>query len=49
MDVGDLDGDDDIDIVLGSFIEGPGAVPSVLMRRWRDLRRPLLYLENQLK
>jgi len=49
MDAGDMDGDEDIDIVLGSFIEGPGAVPAVLMQRWRDLQRPLLYLENQLK
>ena len=49
MDAGDLDGDDDIDIVLGSLIEGPGAVPAVLMQRWVDLQRPLLYLENQLK
>ena len=49
MDAGDVDGDDDIDIVLGSMIEGPGAVPSVLMERWRDLQRPLLYLENQMK
>lgn len=48
MDTGDMDGDDDIDIVLGSFIEGPGAVPTVLMQRWRDLERPILYLENQL-
>ena len=49
MDAGDMDGDDDIDIVLGSMIEGPGAVPIVLMDRWRDLQRPLLYLENQQK
>ena len=49
MDAGDMDGDDDIDIVLGSMIEGPGAVPIVLMERWRDLQRPLLYLENQHK
>ena len=49
MDVGDMDGDEDIDIVLGSFIEGPGAVPAMLMQRWRDLQRRFLYLENQLK
>ena len=49
MDIGDMDGDDDIDIVLGSFIEGPGAVPTVLMERWVDLQRPLLHLENQLR
>lgn len=49
MDAGDMDGDADIDIVLGSMIEGPGAVPIVLMERWRDLQRPLLYLENQQK
>ena len=49
MDAGDMDGDDDIDIVLGSLIQGPGAVPTVLMQRWVDLQRPLLYLENQLR
>ena len=32
MDAGDMDGDD-IDIVLGSMIEGPGAVPIMLMER----------------
>ena len=48
MDTGDLDGDDDIDIVLGSFIEGPGAVPKVLMQRWVN-SPPVLFLENQLK
>ena len=47
MDAGDLDGDNDIDIVLGSFIEGAGAVPEVIRQRWADLQKPLLYLENQ--
>ena len=31
------------------MIEGPGAVPITLMERWRDLQRPLLYLQNQQK
>ena len=49
MDAGDLDGDGDTDVVLGSFTLNTGEVPKVLMDRWTKLQRPLLYLENQLK
>lgn len=47
MDAGNLDGDGDLDVVLGSFIQGPGAVPEALAAQWRTLQRPILYLENQ--
>ena len=49
MDVGDLDGDGDLDIVLGSYINGPGAVPAWLKRDWDRFSPSILVLRNKLR
>jgi hypothetical protein len=48
MDAGDVDGDGDEDIVLGSFVRGPTTipVPVALRDRWRTQGAALLLLEN---
>jgi hypothetical protein len=49
MDVGDVDGDGDLDIVLGSCIHGPTPVPTFLMQAWEKNEQPVVILRNTLR
>lgn len=46
MDAGDFDRDGDTDLLLGSYIKGPTAMPAVLMKAWEQAEQPLMLLEN---
>jgi hypothetical protein len=49
MDANDLDGDGDLDIVLGCHIAGPKAVPKFLLDLWNKQQAPVLVLRNRLR
>ena len=46
MDAADLDGDGDIDVVLGAYEGGPGAVPQLLRDVWEKHGASILILKN---
>jgi hypothetical protein len=49
MDVADMDGDGDKDIVLGSFADGPVSIPisPALQQNWKTNGASVMWLENQ--
>ncbi|MEM1296215.1 MAG: FG-GAP-like repeat-containing protein [Verrucomicrobiota bacterium] len=50
MDVGDIDADGDVDIVLGNFLRalmGPGTIPEDLRRGWEEPGPHFMLLRNQ--
>jgi hypothetical protein len=49
MDAGDLDGDGDLDIVLGSMIRMPSKVPGFLKDTWEKMGPSVVILRNTLK
>jgi hypothetical protein len=49
MDAGDLDGDGDIDLVLGSYIRGPTPAPDFLKKIWEKQGPSIMILKNKLR
>ena len=46
MDAADIEGDGDIDIVLGAYNLGPGVVPPNIQEEWDRVNAPFAILEN---
>ncbi|CAN5794663.1 hypothetical protein BH24BAC1_BH24BAC1_30900 [soil metagenome] len=49
LEKGDVDGDGDMDLILGSFIYGPAQGGEALLEKWRQNQIPFVVLENKLK
>lgn len=45
----DIDGDGDIDIIMGNFAASPVKLPAQLDRQWKQARYGLIILENKLR
>jgi hypothetical protein len=49
MDVGDMDGDRDIDILLGSLVRMPSEVPAFVKEIWETTGPSVVILKNTLR
>lgn len=49
LDAGDLDGDGDLDLVLGSYVRGPTTVPAFLTQSWEKDGPSAVILRNRLR
>jgi hypothetical protein len=49
MDAGDLDGDGDADIALGSLVKMPSPVPDFLKKAWEESGPSVMILKNSLR
>jgi len=48
LEAGDIDNDQDTDLILGSFIYGVTPVPDDINSKWKENPQPVIILENQL-
>lgn len=48
MEAGDVEGDGDTDLLLGSFVHSPAPTPGKLLQTWRSNEVDMMFLRNQL-